>query len=889
MSAQPVWITPPGSLGTVPEGTFYSVPLIATEADPGDPLYFEVIAGTLPTGIECSINGILQGVPAATIEPGQEVITVGLNVTSKFAVRAYTKKTVGPVTVINRLADRTFTLTVAGQNAPQWITPPGLLGEYFDGSLLEPGYQLEYINDNTTGIPPAISLVSGQLPPGLTVSDTGLISGFIGANPAIATLAGFSRNGQGYDMYPFDFNTDSPSYNYEFALKVTDGQTSAIRTFSIFVWSTSVFNASTTEITADDTFLDASISSVEIPVLLNPQGSIGNARNDTFFAYQFIGYNISNNPMGYLGTNLPDGLTLNYESGWLYGYLPNLVLTEVVYDFTVQVYDLLTPLILSDPYAYSLTVVGPLATQVIWLTPDNLGSIFNGGTSIFYVAATTSTGATLQYELLSGSDSRLPQGLTLNSTGNIVGRVSFNTFAVDSGTTSFDTGTTTFDLTYTFTVNAFSSDGHISDSHTFSITVIHEYNTPYNNLYIKCMPPQDDRALIGSLVENVNVFPPSLLYRADDFNFGLSRSVVYYHAYGLDAISLTTYLEALQINHYWKTLQLGEIKTAQALDPVTGEIIYEVVYSEVIDNLVNNDGESVDKEVALAYPVEANTPDEVDVVYPNSLENMRTQVIDVVGQESKMLPLWMLSPQANGQVLGFTPAWVIAYTQPGGAGQIAYNIETTFGDALNLVDYKADRYELDNALTVNWDRDTQQWIPTPPESTTFDITYHYQTTIQNYVAGGVGYAVGDIIKILGTQLGGISPLNDCIFTVDTVSGSGSIIDAFCSGTASINGYGEDYNNIIGITVTGIGANALWDITVVPGVVTVFDGGSLEFTSPADENTNTDAYDKYLMFPRYTILDFIPTINSVLWVNNYDEFVEWLNDLDQVVVWRNEYA
>jgi len=81
MSAQPVWITPPGSLGTVPEGTFYSVPLIATEEDPGDPLYFEVIAGTLPTGIECSINGILQGVPAATIEPGQEVITVGLNVT----------------------------------------------------------------------------------------------------------------------------------------------------------------------------------------------------------------------------------------------------------------------------------------------------------------------------------------------------------------------------------------------------------------------------------------------------------------------------------------------------------------------------------------------------------------------------------------------------------------------------------------------------------------------------------------------------------------------------------------------------------------------------------------------------------------------------------------
>ena len=28
---------------------------------------------------------------------------------------------------------------------------------------------------------------------------------------------------------------------------------------------------------------------------------------------------------------------------------------------------------------------------------------------------------------------------------------------------------------------------------------------------------------------------------------------------------------------------------------------------------------------------------------------------------------------------------------------------------------------LDNLLTKNWDRETQQWIPTPPEATTFDV------------------------------------------------------------------------------------------------------------------------------------------------------------------------
>jgi hypothetical protein len=149
-------------------------------------------------------------------------------------------------------------------------------------------------------------------------------------------------------------------------------------------------------------------------------------------------------------------------------------------------------------------------------------------------------------------------------------------------------------------------------------------------------------------------------------------------------------------------------------------VLYEVVYSEVVDNLVNNDDQSVGKEVVIPYSLNANTPEQIDIVYPNSLQDMRTQVIDVVGQISNVLPRWMLSRQPNGKVLGFTPAWVIAYTNPGQSGQIAYNIETYFGTKLNLVDFEADRYELDNLLTKNWDRAAQQWIPHPPSITTFD-------------------------------------------------------------------------------------------------------------------------------------------------------------------------
>ena len=551
-----------------------------------------------------------------------------------------------------------------------------------------------------------------------------------------------------------------------------------------------------------------------------------------------MGENITGDPIGYTGTSLPPGLSLNSTTGWLTGYLPTIGLFESTYDFTVTAYLANETSVTSDPYSYSLTVEGPIFSNVTWLTPSNLGTIANGSTSMFYVEATDTVNLNLQYQLVSGSDSRLPQGLTLLPSGNIVGRVSFNAYP-----TPAQYGKTV----YNFTVNAYSTNGYISVNKTFSITVEHVYEKPYQNLYIQCMPPATDRELIASLLENSTIFTPSLLYRPDDPNFGLSRNVVYHHAYGLNAASVDTYVESLQLNHYWKTLLLGEIKTAQAVDPLTGKVVYEVVYSEIIDNLVNNNNVSVGKEVVLAYPIEEQT---IDVVYPNSLDNMRDQVIDVVGQESNLLPLWMQSSQSNGRVLGFTPAWVIAYTIPGASKQIQYNILTQFGIQLNLVDFVADRYELDNALTVNWNGNTQSWVPSPPETTSFDVNYHYDVSVG---APGNAYAAGNQIKILGTSLGGATPDNDLLITINTVDTGGAILDAFYYGTANSAASGNSYDNLAGVNVTGSGSGASWDITVVPGIETVFDGGSVTFIDPADTDTSSPAHDRYLLYPKYNIL------------------------------------
>jgi hypothetical protein len=802
--AQPVWETPAGSLGTIPEGVFYSTPLIAI--DPADQytVYFQLIAGALPPGLQINQTGLLAGVPKAEIKVQGVPFEVSRDVESKFAIRAYTL--IG--NSINRLADRTFTLTVTGQDAPSWITPAGQIAQYFDGSLVT-DLQLQYTDTDPADLV-TTRLVSGALPPGLTLSSRGLISGFIQPLSPIDATAGYSRDGQGYSEYPYDFSTESINTNYEFTLEVTDGKVggNSLRTFSIYVWSRNSLTADDTFITADNTFITADGSPIRVPILLNPQGSIGTVRNDNFFAYKFNGVDLDGDEFIYElyfdpgdSTTLP-GLTLDPNSGWLYGYIPPLGLTELTYNFDIRLRKKNSLDIISDPYAYSLTIIGPVDTDITWLTPENLGTIDNGSTSTFYVKAVTVSGAALQYQLKSGSDSNLPQGLSLLPSGIIAGRVSFNTFAVDTGATTFDDGTTTFDMTHTFTVNATGANGLISVFKTFKITVNRVYDQPYENLYIQAMPPLDDRALLNSLLQNSDIFQQSLIYRPEDPNFGVAKNVTYYHAFGLQSATLAKYVESLDINHYWKNLTLGQIEVAQALD-ANGQVLYEVVYSKIIDNLVNNQGQSVSKEVTLPYAINQGDSTEINTVYPNSLINMRDQVIDTVGQLSNVLPLWMTSTQQNGEVLGFTPAWVIAYTNPGRGKQVAYYIEQDFIDQLNVVDYEVDRYELDRLLSHNWDPVTESWEPTPAE-TTFDVDIGNQSQWGNW-----NYNV-------------YPPVFTSVTWLDS---SGDPV-----------AWTNDWN----------------------GDPTIFDGGSLRFIAPVDVYVgllpNPQIYDKYLVFPRRNILE-----------------------------------
>lgn len=939
--AQPVWQTPAGSLGTIPEGIFFRIPLLAEDPD-GSAIYYKLISGNLPSGIQVDVNGYIIGIPTSVVNIQGVPTEVAQDVTSRFAVRAYTTRVINGVTVINRLADRTFSLTVSGQDAPTFTTPSGVIGRFYDGYAIT-DLQIEYTHQDPNE-PVVVSIVQGSLPPDLTMDSTGLISGIVSPDAINPTTAKY------FTEYPF-------------VAEVTDGKESDLRSYTIQIYDRAGLRADTADeigFTADSTFITADATPEKTPQMITPSGSIGTTRSDNYYAFKFQGQSVDGSPVRYninLGSQvgfdssgfdttgfdkgaftLPEGLTLDPLTGWLYGYIPDLGETESSYTFGIQLALVSNPLNVSQLYLFTLTVKGSLDTEVTWLTDSDLGPIDTGSISMFNISATNRAGVPLYYRLKSGSNSRLPQGLKLLTSGNIVGRASFNTFSLDNNTTTFDSNSTTFDQQCNFVVEAYSLDETINVSKEFTIKVIHEYTQPYENLYIKAMPPFTSRTIISDLLDNTSIIPTEFLYRPDDAYFGKATDVVYHHAYGLDSDTYDQYISSLFKNHYWKDLTLGQIETARALDS-DGNVVYEVVYSRVIDNLVNSSGQSVSKEIPIPYPIDPGTLEEIDVVYPNSLFNMRNQVIDVVGQVSNILPLWMTSKQANGQILGFTPAWVICYTKPGKSKQVAYNVETEFGETLNNIDFEVDRYELDRLLSVNWDPVIDQWTPTPAETTfdrfgrSYDLRFigevDYATSLPfveingrtvdyiNSIGGLDGVTVGNLIGkkiVFAQQEGYIEPPTSYfpgpMSTTDawkyypepwSTTGFSSPTRLFDEATV-IPGQLESaanpllQNQRMAVWIISIDSKNLVRLTLLTETVTndyvqvkngetyravqlyrpgtpaaglnfinwqplpssiaqqtTFDGNSLKFIAPVDMYTTSDEYDKYLVFPKRTIL------------------------------------
>ena len=76
--------------------------------------------------------------------------------------------------------------------------------------------------------------------------------------------------------------------------------------------------------------------------------------------------------------------------------------------------------------------------------------------------------------------------------------------------------------------------------------------------------------------------------------------------------------------------------------------------------------------------------------------------------------------------------------------------------------------------------------------------------------GGDNYEVGDVIVVLGNQLGGQTGTNDLIITVASIDSSGSVVTFTTAGSA-FDGNGS-FSNITGQNMNGNGLGAIFDLT-----------------------------------------------------------------------------
>jgi hypothetical protein len=709
--AQPIWNTAAGSLGNFPFQYPISVQLSASAVTPATTITYTLLSGSLPIGLTLNSYGLISGTPTFISE--LETATFGIRATDN----------------LNNLTDRTFSMTVSGSAIPYFTTPTGSLFTTNDSLWVE--YQIGYTVP-ITDTPTIVRIIDGELPLGLEINEAGIIRGY--PEPPVDGLGDPIIQTYYFTLQLYsEYGGKSNSYE----ITVINQHTPVIDGGPGYANNTRVPTILNTRpltfiISPTDPYYDYYIvpppESAEFTVAPSANAFIGTLQSGNFFTFKINGYDFDGDTLNYNFSGLPSGLTGDSTTGWVSG-TPNISNPGFSdYSFNVSTYKTANSSIQSAFFNFSYYVSNGINPDITWITPTDLGTILNGTLSTKKVDAVAAVD--LEYTITSGA---LPPNLILSTTGEIIGIVAdqpTNVLLSPGDSTEF-----------TFTVRAQSPDYPvITSTKTFMLTVYQEFDQPTDTLYIKAMPSVQDRNILNLLLQNDTIIPPNYIYRIEDPNFGKANSVIYEHAYGIFASNITQYLEAITRNHYWRFLTLGQIKTAVANDEY-GEPLYEVVYSEIIDNLINPEGISVENRIYWPRPIRLDTGGFVRIVYPNSLVNMRNRVADVLGQTTNaaLLPLWMTTQQPDGSILGYTQAWVICFTKPGYSSEIASNIERLYPYTLNQITFEIDRFSVNKSITYDYDTTVTPnvWTalpsatptPTPLDSEDFYALFPRKTII----------------------------------------------------------------------------------------------------------------------------------------------------------------
>jgi hypothetical protein len=639
------------------------------------------------------------------------------------------------------ITDRTFSLDVQGADTPTFTTAAGQLqlddstsvGLYWviDGSSVS--LQMQATDTDTrAGQTLVYEIVQGSLPPGVTMTKSGLISGIVQLtdDQRFGVRGGYDGSGSEDEfdgVFDRTVNTKSISKNFDFIVRVSDGTGFVEQNNSIFVYSADFWRVSNTAITIDKTEIDGSQLTMDFSANRRPvfrTGSdLGTFRHDNALVVKIdvedfdplqgdLEYSIQSG-------SLPAGVSIDINSGELYGQLARQSAVETTYTFTVRANRVVTTGVnVFTDQTFTMKVIGEVDIGIAFITPTVIGTLTADIPSLLSVEAVAEdTNRILTYSVTSGS---LPTGITLSEQGNFLGAIDPSDFTDST-------------RTYTFTVTVSDQYQSAATSKEFTLNI----DIPYTQIEYGNMSGHAtsfiDQNIFYNISQDISINSPEYIFRPEDSNFGMKVKPDMLMMAGLEAQTLTAFQQQMEQNHAPKTLYFGDIKTAIAKEGTTTK--YEVVYIEVKDNLVNKSGSAVSSSIKLRNEIVKPllgprassmnaTADYVDyeittdgglsfstsgskvryanqlsadlgfieTVYPNAVANMRSRMKSLGHKEWDYLPLWMKTTQAGDLApLGYVTAVPICYCKPGTSALIKKRIEDKALNFKNIA-FTIDRY-----------------------------------------------------------------------------------------------------------------------------------------------------------------------------------------------------
>jgi hypothetical protein len=336
----PLWGTPAGSIGVGTENKPFTFTLGATDPEANTVVYALANGTNLPDGLTLSSSGFISG----TMPPAASDTDYPFSVFASDGTHE---------------SFRDFTVTVQHDFPPVWVTPAGSLGTILGG--FSSSFRIEATDQNPHDTV-TYSVVSGSLPPGLALLDTGFINGAMDTIPA--------------------------DEDYNFTAQATDGTNPITRAFAI----SGVRNQ---------------------PPVFVPGGSrLARQKEQTNFT-AFIdvfdpdGGDIAERKV----TGLPDGLTFNTSTFNIEGVLP-AVTEDKTYSFDYLANDG----IVANTQTYTIDVL--FSSPPVFQGSSTLNRAVEGQIYAGDQITALSNGSTVFYSVSGGE---MPDGINLASNGQVTG------------------------------------------------------------------------------------------------------------------------------------------------------------------------------------------------------------------------------------------------------------------------------------------------------------------------------------------------------------------------------------------------------------------------------------------------------------------------------------